>query len=265
MDYQASSCRLPGRAAVNDCSHIYSDGTNVSGLFSGKGDKFRVMDILAITAMEADVRILTAEIMTTHFHAIVSGRARDRQSFTVSVKRKLLNWISRNGLIHWVSGALRLSNDPIQDEDELKSKIMYVYRNSVCAGIRLVPWEYEGGAGNIYFIDHEKEGLRGEAVRELTSSMRRRMFHTLRVLPGDWRFDALEGRLLPHSYMDWRRVESLFKTPRAFLAFLAQKKDLEVKYDVECAEARILNTSESELRVEIRDKCKALFGLSRVS
>lgn len=251
--------------SVSDCSHIYSDGTNVSAIFQEKEDKFRIMDMLAITAFENDVKILVAEVMTTHFHAIVSGRDPDRERYKCSTKRKLEIWIAAKGLKGCVKGELRISNDPIEDEDELKGKIMYVYRNSLCAGIRLVPWRYEGGPGDIYFVDHHKEKLKGKPIGELSGRKIRSLFHTGKSLPVEWRYDEVDLRILPHSYMDWERVESLFKSLRAFVAFLAQKKDLEVKYDLECASSTVQKASESELRKEVRELCSEYFGLNRVS
>ncbi len=221
--------------------------------------------MLAITALETGVRILVAEVMTTHFHSIVSGRDQNRERFKNSTKRKLLNWISRKGLKTCVKGELRLSNDPIKDEDELKGKIMYVYRNSLCAGIMLVPWKYEGGPGDIYFIDHAEESLKGKPVSGLSVNKRRQLFHTLKELPVGWRYDEKEHRLLPHSYMDWQRVERLFRTLRAFVAFMAQKKDLEVKYDMECAAGAIEKASEKDLRKEVRLLCRQMYGFDRVA
>ena len=262
-DFDNSQTKGWGVTPVNDCSHVYSDGTNVTALFTEKEDKHRILDMLAITALETGVRILVAEVMTTHFHSIVSGHDQNRERFKDSTKRKLLNWISRKGLKTCVEGELRLSNDPIKDEDELKGKIMYVYRNSLCAGIMLVPWKYEGGPGDIYFIDHAEESLKGEPVSGLSVNKRRELFHTLKELPAGWRYDEEEHRLLPHSYMDWQRVERLFKTLRAFVAFMAQKKDLEVKYDLECAAGAIEKASEKDLRKEVRLLCRQMYGLSK--
>ncbi len=240
-----------GYSSIRDCSHVYSDGSNVTAIFPDRQDKYRILDLLAVAAFETGVRILVAEVMTTHFHAIVSGTETCREQFKVSVWRKLAAWVARNGLDGCISGGLALINDPIKETDELKSKIMYVYRNSLCAGIPLVPWQYEGGPGDIYFIDHAHEGLKGIPLSDLPARKVREYFHTMAKLPPSWRYDEVERRLLPHSYMDWSRVEGLFKTLRAFVAFLAQKKDLETKFDLECAAGAINKASEKDLRLEI--------------
>ena len=74
------------------------------------------------------------------------------------------------------------------------------------------------------------------------------MFHTLTSLPEDWLCDA-EGMLQPHSYVDWKSVEALFRTPRAFIAFMSQKKDIESAIDRECTSLSAMHkASETELR-----------------
>ena len=254
-----------GYSSIRDCSHVYSDGSNVTAIFPDRQDKYRILDLLAVAAFETGVRILVAEVMTTHFHAIVSGTETCREQFKVSVWRKLAAWVARNGLDGCISGGLALINDPIKETDELKSKIMYVYRNSLCAGIPLVPWQYEGGPGDIYFIDHAHEGLKGTPLSDLPARKVREYFHTMAKLPPSWRYDEVERRLLPHSYMDWSRVEGLFKTLRAFVAFLAQKKDLETKFDLECAAGAINKASEKDLRLEILNMCRETYHLDRVS
>ena len=65
--------------------------------------------------------------------------------------------------------------------------------------------------------------------------------------------------------MDWQRVERLFRTLRAFVAFMAQKKDLEVKYDMECAAGAIEKASEKDLRKEVRLLCRQMYGFDRVA
>ena len=72
------------------------------------------------------------------------------------------------------------------------------------------------------------------------------MFHTLTSLPEDWLCDA-EGMLQPHSYVDWKSVEALFRTPRAFIAFMSQKKDIESAIDRECTSLSAMHkASETE-------------------
>jgi len=250
---------------VDGYAHIYSDGTNVSLLFDSREDYIFGMNVLAVTAFQCGVTILVMQVMGTHFHLVARGRPQDCDRFARSVGVKLEFFLTRTERRNTVKGKIRVSNDPIFTENELKTKFMYVYRNAIAAGYPLAPWAYEWGPGNIYFVDHNLWIGRGKRIGEYPVLTRRSMFHTLTALPPEWRCDE-EGKLLPHSYVDWKSVEALFRSPRAFLAFLSQKKDVEAAIDSECASnVMVYKASETELRREAKAVCGALWGLTSVT
>ena len=249
---------------VKDYAHIYSDGTNVSVLFQSREDYVFGMNVIAVTAFICGITILTIQVMETHFHIIARGRPQDCDRFARSIVVKLHSFLTEAGRRFAVKGRLKVSNDPIFMENELKTKFMYVYRNAISAGFPRVPWEYEWGAGNIYFVDHDRLRGQGRRINEYPVLTRRAMFHTAAALPEDWRCDG-EGMLLPHCYVDWRSVEDLFKTPRAFIAFMSQKKDVEAAIDRECSVNIVHRASETELRREAKAVCAMQWGLPTLS
>ncbi len=250
---------------VDGYAHIYSDGTNVSLLFDSREEYIFGMNVLAVTAFQCCVTILVMQVMGTHFHLIVRGKPQDCDRFSRSAGVKLESFLTRTERRHAVSGKIRVSNDPIFTENELKTKFMYVYRNAIAAGFPLAPWAYEWGPGDIYFVDHDLWTGRGKRISEYPVLTRRSMFHTLTALPETWRCDD-EGKLLPHSYVDWESVEVLFRSPRAFLAFMSQKKDVEAAIDRECSSnSAVHQASETELRREAKAICGALWGLTSVT
>ena len=250
---------------VEGYAHIYSDGTNVSLLFDSREDYIFGMNVIAVTALQCDVTILVMQVMGTHFHLIVRGKPQDCDRFSRSAGVKLESFLTRTERRHAVNGKIRVSNDPIFTENELKTKFMYVYRNAIAAGFPLAPWAYEWGPGDIYFVDHDLWTGKGNRISEYPVLTRRSMFHTLTALPPEWRCDE-EGKILPHSYVDWKTVEALFKSPRAFLAFMSQKKDVEAAIDRECSSnVALQRASETELRREAKAVCGALWGLTSVT
>ena len=58
---------------VDDCSHVYSDGTLVYGLFEGENERITGMNLVAVTAFSCNVKVLMVQVMTTHIHLIISG------------------------------------------------------------------------------------------------------------------------------------------------------------------------------------------------
>lgn len=218
-----------------------------------------MMNLIAVTAYENDVRILMIQIMSTHFHLIASGQPADCARFTGSLTRKLRIFIIRGGKKELIREGLKVSMDPIWTENELKNKIIYVYRNAIAAGYPFAPWEYEWGPGNILFINHETAAKIGKPLSEFGVMVQRSLFRTKDKLPQHWRCDE-EGMILPHSYLDWERVEKLFRSVRAFVAFLHQKRDQETILDAECARNMTTRLSESRLREEAKERLSSLFS-----
>ncbi len=245
---------------VEDCSHIYSDGTVVNALFETRREKIDAMNTIAILAYSFNVRILVQQVMTTHVHIIVSGGILDRERFARELRRRLaLLAISKR---HSANNAIMVGNDPIKTERELMNKFMYVYRNAITAGYPLMPWEYVGGPGDIFFV--HKEGEEGRLVSELTARRKRAMFHSKVSMPADWRYSE-EGLILPRCYVDVERVEKLFRTPKVFIAFLHQSKNVEAEIALECSREYVRSAAESELRDECRKRCVNMFGKADVS
>lgn len=241
--------------AVNDCSHIYSDGTSVNCLFDTRQDKIAAMNMIATLAYSYNVKILVQQVMTTHVHSIVSGTPWDRERFARELRRRLIIWAEDKR--HSANGAIMVGNDEIRTERELMNKFMYVYRNAIAAGYPGMPWEYVGGPGNIFFAAHEMKG--GHLVSELTEREKRDLFHTRVKIPKEWRFND-EGLILPWCYVDRARVERLFKSPKVFIAFMSQSKKTEAEIDMECSREYLRVAKESELRAEGKELFMNMFG-----
>ena len=246
--------------AVDDCSHIYSDGTSVNSLFDTRQDKIAAMNMIATLAYSYNVKILVQQVMTTHVHSIVSGMAWDRERFARELRRRLIVWAADKR--HSANGAIMVGNDEIRTERELMNKFMYVYRNAIAAGYPGMPWEYVGGPGNIFFTAHEMKG--GHLVSELTVREKRDLFHTRVKIPEGWRFNE-EGLILPWCYVDRARVERLFKSPKVFIAFMSQSKKTEAEIDMECSREYLRVAKESELRAEGKELFMNMFEKASAS
>ena len=190
---------------IDDCYHIYSDGTRLSVLCDTEEDYVFIMNQIAITSLYCNVRILCQEVMRTHFH----------------------------GLGDIVKDAIQIAVDPIKDDEELRRKIIYVFRNCTEAGFRLLPEEYPWGPGLVYY---RQDKTTYRKVSELDYREQCRLFRTRVKLPQNWEFDA-KGMLVPRSYFDTQYLHNeVFLSPRQFIAFLnVKKKDL---IEMEAADAR---------------------------
>ena len=246
--------------AVCDCSHIYSDGRNVYNLFETDEDKIDGMNMIAVTALETGVVILMSVVMTTHFHSVVSGSGNNRELFKNETRRKLRLRGQRLG----IKTLINVRNDIVKTENELKDKIMYDYRNPIAAGYGRMPWNYVGGVGDIFFSDHQARVSSGSLIQDMTVRERRSAFHTRIEFPSDWTYWP-NGLIVPDCYVDWKRLESLFRSPKAALAFMFQNKEKEAAEDALCAREFIMEMGEKELRRIAKELSLSMFGKEYVS
>lgn len=245
---------------VDDCSHIYSDGTNVPVLFETDQDKIEALNLIAITALETEVTVLMSVAMTTHFHSVVAGKDLNRWRYKVSMEKKLNLRRSRLG----VKSRIKVRKDDITTENKLKDKIMYDYRNPIAAGYGGMPWHYVGGLGDIFFSDHKARIASGTMICNLTVDRRRELFHTRIELPRGWTF-LPSGLIVPDCYIDYKRLEALFRSSKGVLAFMYQSREKELAEDALCAREFIKDMGEKELRQVAKDLGKRLFGKEYVT
>lgn len=243
-------------------AHIYSNGNSVKNLFETEEDCIFGMNLLPIAANSCGIKLLMIQIMGTHFHEIACGRPEDCEKMRRFIKRRLETRMKKTGRREYVPTGIEISIDEIKTETELKNKIIYVYRNSIAAGFPQAPWHYRWGPGDILSANHSR--INGNNVGDLSVRQCKALFRTKIRLPSHWRYDD-HGMIVPESYLDWRYVEKLFVSIRAFLAFLHQKKDIEALFDRESANNLLQKRSEKELRNEARELCRSMFGRSSVS
>ena len=208
---------------VEDCYHIYSDGTRVSVLFERDEDKVYGMNLIAVLAFKYHIRVYCDVVMDTHFHLVGKGDPENIHRFVAEMKRLLTRYFRQTHRPELVKEGIWIKADPLPDDQEVMRKIIYVFRNPLDAGDPLLPENYRWGVGRLFF--HEDTAVAAKRVGDMTLDERRALFHTRIDLPEDWEVDA-HGMLLPRCYIDLDGVYKLFQSPRRYLSFLfVRKKD----------------------------------------
>lgn len=219
---------------VDNCYHVYSDGTRLAVLCNEDNDYVMMMNLIAVVAYYCCLHILSLEVMTTHFHVVLRGDAKMVTKYVKEIKRLVVRHFRRDGMPERVINSIRIQADPILDNEELRRKIIYVFRNCTEAGYPFLPEDYPWGPGVTYCHPIKSNPYR--KVSGLTYREQCRLFRTRVKLPGDWEYDD-KGMLVPGSYLDHTFLkEMVFLTPRQFIAFLnVKKRDLA---EMEMADAR---------------------------
>ena len=217
---------------VEDCFHVYSDGTRMAVLFDTDEDKVHAMNLFPVLARHFGIRIYCIIVMDTHFHLVVCGPQEQVGKMVGEIKRLLCRYFRDSGRPHFVEDGIRIEMDAIQTEEELMGKIIYVFRNNLDAGGRFLPEDYRWGIGSMIF--HRRDTSRYHRVGDLSIRERERLFKTREPIPDNWLYDDA-GMLVPFSYIDVDYIERLFASPKRYIAFLfVRKKDL-AKHDEDCA------------------------------
>lgn len=132
---------------VNDCYHVYSDGTRLSILCDEDRDYVVLMNLIPIVAYYCNLSVLALEVMSTHFHAVIRGASKGVEKFRTEVKRLIVRHFNKDGLGDRVARSIDIEVDAIKDEEELRRKIIYVFRNCTEAGYEFLPEDYPWGPG----------------------------------------------------------------------------------------------------------------------
>lgn len=242
---------------VEDCYHVYSDGTRVTVLCETDEDYVFMMNLIAVVTYYCHLKILSLEVMRTHFHIILRGKEKEVKKCRRELKRLIVKRYNKMGRGDLVQNSIIIQADPIRDDEELRRKIIYVFRNCTEAGYEFLPEDYEWGPGHVYC---HPETRHFKKVADLDYRDQCRLFKTRVKLPEGWEYN-LKGMLVPASYIDKVFLrKNVFRTPRQFIAFLnVRKHDLA---EMEAADARpfLEKREEGKLLLELKKAALEQFG-----
>ena len=209
--------------------HLFSDGFRTDVLFEDKPAFIAAMNIVAICFFRCKVSILAFCLMDNHVHFILYGTLDECLQFRDKFLHKYAIWHSRR-----YSGkkleSIEFDIKHMEDERYILTSIAYVLRNCIAAGFRYCAIDYLWSSASLYFRD--TESLRNftagwQRLSEISVKERNRRLQTQMDLPSDWLITP-DGYIWPGSYIDYKHVERLFKTPKSFTFFMGQGKEEEI-------------------------------------
>lgn len=238
--------------------HIYSDGKKADIPFYSDADKVFAMNAIAVSAYLTGATVLAEEVNDTHLHIVV--RCSDGEAIRKDLQGRIARYIKNKGSAVRSRSEFFLACDLLEGREAVMSHIIYTYRN--CLDFyRKTPWNYPWGVGNIYFGE-DSQLPRGRKLSSISFREQYSLFHTGIKLPQNWEYDTDSGLILPKSYVDYRHVELLFGSPRAFLAFLYVRKDEELRMKQEFNGRYLEHRRIQDLRERGKRLSNSYFGKS---
>ena len=224
-------------------------------------DDFRAgMNLVAVVAITLNVNVLAFILMSNHVHFVLECRKEMAELFINEFKKQYSRYFR---LKYGTRELLRRNNYDIQDlnlsDESLERAIAYVLMNCVAANICSDPSSYPWGTGSCYFQVSTRKGKR---LDSLTGRKQIRLLHSKAKLPSGL-IVSEDGYILPESYVKYRFVESVFRTPKRLKYFLDNSS--KAKHRIASSESNLPSFRDQVVFPAITDLCNSVFGVSSVS
>ena len=232
--------------------HICTDGNAIPWMFQDDEDFIAGINRIALCILKNYVEIIAFILMDNHVHFVLYGTALQCKKFINSYKMLTGKWIhNKYGLKDYLR-LLPTEMISISDEETLLNTLAYIDRNSIVAGYRYMPSEYPWGSARYMFRDKEHEYQQEsdfKPMAQLPLSKQRSLLKTRAKVPGEWYVDS-RGMISPSSFMDFSRIEHIFRTSTRYSYFLAKK--LEGQVEMQLSKSRKVFIPDKELRQIVR-------------
>lgn len=230
--------------------HVCTDGNAISWMFQDDEDFIAGINRIALCILKNYVEVIAFILMDNHVHFVLYGTALQCKKFINSYKMLTGKWIhNKYGLKDYLR-LLPTEMISISDEETLLNTLAYIDRNSIVAGYRYMPSQYPWGSARYMFRDKEHEYQQeSKPLAQFPLSKQRTLLKTRTKVPGEWHVDS-RGMISPRSFMDFSRIENIFRTSTRYSYFLAKK--LEGHVEMQLAKSRKVFIPDKELRQIVR-------------
>ena len=194
--------------------HAYTSGKDTPLLFVRDEDLVFVMNVVAqAAALFPEVRVIAFEVMSNHFHFVVSAEGNSVLAFWAFIRKRLARSFP-------LMKGLQVTLKPIENLGSLRNNIVYTNRNGYVADPAHTPFSYPWGTGRYYFLDWP----RGKALGRIFVDDRRKMFRCRTpILPGVW--EVTNGYVAPWNYGVFKFGMAMFRDAHHY--FMMVSKNVE--------------------------------------
>jgi len=238
-DRESECAALFGK--LGDCWHL-STSENFEIIFSSEEDFKAGMGIVAICArLSPEVRILTFEIMSNHFHFMVAGKRESVLQFLTNLKRMLSKHFRHRGRIIDFD-AMGHTLLQLESLERVRNVIVYDNRNGYLVNHTYTPFSYPWGANRLFFNT--------DAKLLATNCAKRMGFNELRSLSHSHKTDtmhdlfSIDGCSSPLYFCDIDTGEQLFRDASHYFYLISKNIENNRQIAKEIGESIFYNDNE---------------------
>lgn len=243
--------------------HVCTKGEDLPWMFRDEFDFIAGINRIGFCVLSVNVTVVDFILMDTHVHFILNGSLPICKEFINKYKQMTGKWVSHRHNIANHLSKVATTIVPVGSEEALMEEIAYVDRNSIMAGYRCMPTEYRWGMSRYFFKDTLSMNalLAGfEKIGERSLKILKKQLSTRVDIPRDWEIDK-SGMINPRCFVDYRIVESIYRSPNRYLYFLAKK--LEGKIDMKLSQSVSSFIPDKEMRSITDSLTREMFGLEK--
>lgn len=202
--------------------HLCTSGQLSGILFSAKEDYVYAMNLTALCASiyKGRVKIYTFQVMSNHFHFVLSGSKEDVLGFFEEFKRRLHRFFASRKELQKLRG-FKCNLLEISDLVYLRSLIAYVNRNAFVVNATITPCSYEWGPNRFFFSNISSLEAR-RSITEISQKERQKIFRThYNGFPDSFYFT--NGYVSPLCYCHISDCEAFFFNSHQYFHFLSRR------------------------------------------
>ena len=241
--------------------HVCTNGTVLPWMFKDEQDFTAGINRIAICKIIVGLEVWAFTLMDNHVHFLLYGTMAMCKAFIDKYKVLTGKWISQKYDQSKHMKELPASIILLKTEEEILDTIAYIDRNSIVAGFKGLPQDYPWGSARLLFRHGSNRFHQTDMIQNIGSCSLREILKTRVRLPADWEIDK-QGMLDPACFIEWHKVESMYKSPLKYLYHLSKK--LEGKINLDLSQGPKTFLPDKELREITRNLCVQLFQQSDV-
>ena len=241
--------------------HVCTNGTVLPWMFRCENDFICGINRIGVCKVISGVEVWAYTLMDNHVHFLLYGTLEMCKLFINRFKLLTGMWISHRHKHAKYIKYLPVSIIPLKSEEDLLETIAYIDRNAMLGGFPELPFNYSWASTMLLFrgLNNRSEDsmMSGHRVKDFSPNQLRAILKTRVALPGDWIIDP-KGMLDPACFVEWEKVEKLYKSPARYLYYLIKK--LEGKINHALSESTKSFIPDKDLRAITMDISKDMFN-----
>jgi len=246
--------------------HMFANGDDAKDFITSEQEFKSAFNRFAVCSYLTGVTVLSFSLEDSHPHSLLRGTYERCIQFKERYEGMSIKSIARNrGSAQGVK--LHCELYEISDESYLLNVGTYTIVQPTKDGKAVMPYDYKYGTGSLYFRDKhsilpwmiDSDGHICEPVKlsSLTLRERRAICVSRLEMPGYWL--VCNGFILPTNYVDVKGFESIYITPKRFLAFLSRTKNKDQEILFRMSSVRGTMIEDLEARQICAEMCYDLF------